>query len=93
MPTMTAEKPKSLRPVVLLVAALGAILAIAMVMAVDVWSGAGEVGMSHHGYIAMAVGVMATLALGGGLMALVFFSSRRGYDDGADSGGRNDDRG
>jgi len=80
---MPIEKPKSLRPALLLIAVLGAILVTAVVMAVDVWSGAGDTGMSVHGYIAMALGVVATLALGGGLMALVFFSNRRGYDDAA----------
>lgn len=37
--------------------------------------------MSIHGWIAMAIGVVVSLLLGGGLMALVFFSARRGYDD------------
>ena len=88
---MANEKPKSLRPVLLLVAALGTILVTAVVMAVDVWSGAGDAVMSVHGYVAMALGIAATLALGGGLMALVFFSSRRGYDEAAS--GDEDDRG
>lgn len=86
MIAMTTDQPKSLRPALLLIAVLGAILFIAVVMAVDVWSGAGDAGMSTHGYIAMALGIAATLALGGGLMALVFFSSRRGYDEAAASG-------
>jgi hypothetical protein len=36
--------------------------------------------MSTGGYIAMVFGILATLALGGGLMALVFYSSRKGHD-------------
>lgn len=36
--------------------------------------------MSTTGWIAMAVGVLVTLALGAGLMALMFYSSRRGRD-------------
>jgi hypothetical protein len=34
-----------------------------------------------HGWIALILGVIFSLAVGGGLMALVFVSSRRGYDE------------
>ena len=37
--------------------------------------------MTGHGWFALVLGVVLSLLLGGGLMALVFFSSRRGYDD------------
>lgn len=33
------------------------------------------------GYVAMALGVIFSLAVGVGLMALVFYSSRNGYDE------------
>jgi hypothetical protein len=33
------------------------------------------------GYVAMAIGVIFSLAVGFGLMALVFYSSRKGYDE------------
>ena len=33
------------------------------------------------GYVAMALGVILSLAVGFGLMALLFYSSRSGYDD------------
>lgn len=36
--------------------------------------------MSAGGYIAMVFGVFVTLALGVGLMALVFYSNRKGRD-------------
>jgi hypothetical protein len=36
------------------------------------------------------IGGIGSLILGGGLMALVFFSSRRGYDDAADLKSRPD---
>jgi hypothetical protein len=32
-------------------------------------------------YIAMGLGIFFSIAVGGGLMALVFYSSRHGYDD------------
>ncbi len=36
--------------------------------------------MTFSGYLAMTLGIVATLALGSGLMALVFYSSRKGRD-------------
>src|SRR5262249_45999190 len=41
----------------------------------------GDTEMSSGGWIAMVLGALATLALGIGLMSLVFISNRRGYDD------------
>lgn len=37
--------------------------------------------LSLHGYIAFGLGALFSFALGGGLMWLVFYSSRKGYDD------------
>lgn len=39
--------------------------------------------MPAYGYMAMAGGVFFSLLIGGGLMALVFYSNRKGYDDAA----------
>ena len=36
--------------------------------------------MSINGYIAMALGTLFTMALGGGLMCLMFYSNRHGRD-------------
>jgi hypothetical protein len=33
------------------------------------------------GYVAMALGVVVSLGVGFGLMALIFYSSRKGYDE------------
>jgi len=41
----------------------------------------GDTDLSLGGWIAMIFGIVATLALGIGLMSLVFISSRRGYDE------------
>jgi Na+/H+ antiporter NhaC len=38
-------------------------------------------GMSGAGTIAMIVGGLFTIVVGGGLMGLIFYSSRHGYDD------------
>lgn len=64
--------------------ALGvAMLAMASVIAVSVvnWESIGDSGISVNGWIALVLGVLVTLAIGVGLMTLVFISSRRGYDD------------
>lgn len=61
------------------VAAVALLIVIAVVA--GFWGGIGDSGMSASGWIAMALGILVTLALGIGLMSLVFISSRRGYDE------------
>ncbi|MGE0718326.1 MAG: hypothetical protein AB7P02_22960 [Alphaproteobacteria bacterium] len=57
------------------------LVAIAAMAAGAIWTGIGDISIGLHGWIALGLGVFFTLAIGGGLMALVFYSSRRGYDD------------
>ena len=45
------------------------------------WIGIGDSDISTAGWLTMGLGVIVTLALGIGLMALVFISNRRGYDE------------
>src|SRR5260370_22197400 len=45
------------------------------------WTLADGVEVSTAGYVAMAAGVLFSLIIGCGLMALVFYSSRSGYDE------------
>jgi hypothetical protein len=40
-----------------------------------------DVEVSEQGYIAMALGIFFSLIVGVGLMTLVFYSSRAGYDE------------
>ncbi|MCB2054680.1 MAG: hypothetical protein KDE35_10610 [Geminicoccaceae bacterium] len=61
--------------------ALLGMLAASIGVAWFVWRELGDVEISTHGLIALAAGVVVTLALGFGLMFLVYFSHRRGYDD------------
>jgi protein-S-isoprenylcysteine O-methyltransferase Ste14 len=42
--------------------------------------------ISVHGWIAMSIGILFSLGIGGGLMWLSFYSSRNGFDDRADPG-------
>ena len=45
------------------------------------WILASGADVPTSGYAAMAFGVIISLAVGFGLMALLFYSSRKGYDD------------
>ena len=67
----------------LIVAVLVAILALAVAILYVGWGIAdddGGMAMSTNGYVAMTLGIVATLALGIGLMALIFYSNRHGND-------------
>ena len=70
---------------VLVIGVLVALLAAALVFGFVGWNLDGaEVTISPHGILALILGGVGTLALGGGLMFLVFYSNRRGYDDAVD---------
>ncbi len=64
-----------------LVAALLVILAAAGWLAARTWLMSSGSPMSRAGYVAMALGIVFSTVLGCGLMALLFYSSRHGYDD------------
>jgi hypothetical protein len=66
-----------------LAAALFGILAMSVWYATRAWTWVDGPPMPAQGYVAMISGVIFSVALGCGLMALVFYSSRYGYDDGA----------
>lgn len=67
----------------LLVVTMMAFLIGSIVLAISVWRSVGETAIGGHGWAALIIGVTISLVIGGGLMALVFISSRRGYDDDA----------
>ena len=48
--------------------------------AAKVWSSMAGVHMSGWGWLFLVLGVVVTIGLGAGLMALVFYSSRHGMD-------------
>ena len=66
-----------------------ALLVLALWFAGSAWVHLGGDPIPVYGYVAIAGGVLFSLAVGGGLMALVFYSSRHGYDEGQ---GHFDDR-
>lgn len=63
-----------------------AVIPLLLLLALAFWF-AGTSWMHLHGdippfgWLAIAAGAALALLVGGGLMALVFYSSRRGYDD------------
>lgn len=61
-------------------AGAAAVLAVAVTIAIS-WNALGASEISWVGWLAMAFGVVATLGLGIGLMTLMFYSSRHGYDE------------
>ena len=65
----------------LLLIPLFALLALALWFAGETWSHLKGDSIPLYGYVAIAGGVLFSLLVGGGLMALVFYSNRRGYDD------------
>jgi hypothetical protein len=71
------------------IAIVVAVLIVAFVVAISVgnWNFVGNSGIDLNGWIALILGVVVTLALGIGLMALVFISNRRGYDEPPDKSG------
>jgi hypothetical protein len=45
------------------------------------WGELGDTSMSTAGYVALTVGAIVAMIVGSGLMGLIFYSSRRGYDE------------
>jgi hypothetical protein len=76
--------------IVLLLTVLLGLLAASLWYAYGLWTSLEAADMPPGLYIAMAGGVLFSLLVGCGLMALVFYSSRHGYDDRAASGDRTD---
>ena len=66
----------------LLTLVLGAMLAAVLFASTADWDFSA---MSLHLWIALGLGTVFSLLVGGGLMALVFYSARHGYDDRVDS--------
>jgi hypothetical protein len=74
---------------ILLIGALLAFLAVTIWFAVAGWNLHGDVPISGHGYAAMTIGIVLSVLVGVGLMTLVFYSSRKGYDEPAQRERRN----
>ena len=62
------------------VAALLMLLAAAIWYCVHAWGEVAGNGISPTGWVFLILGVVLTIVVGGGLMALLFYSSREGKD-------------
>ena len=62
------------------IAAMLAMLLWAGTYAVQSWTALSGVEMSASGWTFLVLGVVVTFLLGAGLMALVFYSSRKNFD-------------
>jgi hypothetical protein len=71
----------SILGIVAIAAPLFAILGAAMWFAARAWLSLDGPPMPPAGYIAMTLGIVFSVVIGCGLMALVFYSSRYGYDE------------
>jgi len=78
-PDSSRQAPLSLAGWVAL-AVLAAFLLVSLWYAVQVWTSMAGVHMSGWGWTFLILGVVVTTGLGGGLMALVFYSSRHNMD-------------
>ena len=61
------------------VTVLGLVVAASWV----VWRELGQIDLGFHGWVALILGSVAMVALGGGLLWLSFYSSRSGHDSAA----------
>jgi hypothetical protein len=64
-----------------LIVPLFLILAASVWWAVALWTSVEGPPMPASGHVAMWLGIVFSLVIGCGLMALMFFSSRHGYDE------------
>jgi FtsH-binding integral membrane protein len=74
-----------------LLAVLFALLVFAVVTADIGWQSAAGTDVPPVGYVMMVFGIVLSVFVGAGLMALVFYSNRSGYDEPARLIGRDRD--
>ncbi len=59
----------------------GLLSASVIAVAVYLWFSLGDVAMGFAGYLALIAGGLAALGIGVGLMSLVYYSHRKGFDE------------
>jgi hypothetical protein len=75
------DKPRLNVGTIMMVVALIAIMVAALWFAASSFTAVSGPPMPPVGYAAMIMGVVLSLVVGCGLMALLFYSSRHGYDE------------
>ena len=66
---------------IVLLVGMGAVLILAIGYAWQLWMAVNDVDIGVHGWTAMILGSVFSLVVGVGLMFLIFYSHRKGYDD------------
>ena len=74
-----------------LVTASALIVVSLLAIAGYAWFSFGDMAMTTSGYIALALGIAGTMILAIGLMTLIYFSHRYGYDEQVGSGDKPDE--
>lgn len=65
----------------LVIVGLLVILGVTVGWAIWGWQQTAGTAMGFHGWLAMILGIVFTIVIGCGLMGLMFYSSRYGYDE------------
>jgi formate hydrogenlyase subunit 3/multisubunit Na+/H+ antiporter MnhD subunit len=91
-PRGKSQITSQLGTIALVVTLLG-LLAASILFAIRSWTSLEGPPMPGVGYVAMAIGVLFSLVIGIALMALLFYSSRHGYDERASGEPWRDDDG
>jgi len=73
-----------MKNILLLIVIASCALVIITVFAINLWLHTSDVQISYNGLVAIFVGAFFTILLGAGLMSLVFFSARHGFDEQVD---------
>ena len=73
-----------MKNIFLLIVTASSALIIITIFAINLWLQMSDVQISYNGLVAIFVGAFFTILLGAGLMSLVFFSARHGFDEQVD---------
>ncbi len=57
------------------------LIGIFAALIIPMWVMTAGIGLSPEGYAAVTLMIIGCFAVGGGLMFLIFYSARKGYDD------------
>jgi len=66
---------------IVMMAVLFALLTVTVVWASGVWVLSGDTALPYRAWTALVLGTALSVVVGCGLMALMFYSSRHGYDE------------
>ena len=68
--------------IILVIVSLLTLFGVTVAWAIWGWEQTASTGMGFHGWLAMILGIVITSLVGFGLLGLMFYSSRHGYNEG-----------